>query len=174
MDRTEHDAAISPLRVTDPALNAYVKSVMCKLSAEQCGDNPRLYSRSTAEFNAATMANGAMVVFTGLLLHSENEAQLAYILGHEMTHFTPQSINSILQMRRAISTSNDRRIFFGRDRRASVWGWSAVQSAELAAVGGLYAYDRGQERDADAGGFDLGTAAGYDPEQAAAHVAGPD
>lgn len=46
-----------------------------------------VYTLRSTEVNAFMMANGALLLSTGLVAHIENEAQLAYILSHEIVHF---------------------------------------------------------------------------------------
>ncbi|MCA6362739.1 MAG: M48 family metallopeptidase [Bacteroidetes bacterium] len=46
-----------------------------------------VYTLRSTEVNAFMMANGALLLSTGLLAHIENEAQLAFILSHEIVHF---------------------------------------------------------------------------------------
>ena len=76
--------------VDDPALNAYVRGVLCRtVGAERCAAT-RLYLVRTPFFNASMAPNGAMIVNTGLLLRMRDEAQLAAVLGHEYTQFDQQ------------------------------------------------------------------------------------
>lgn len=167
----QHEKAEQALResgrvVTDPALNAYVKGVICKLEPAYC-DDIRLYIVKRAGFNAMMAPHGAMYVWTGALLRIENEAQLATLLGHELAHY---------RLRHSVQR--------WRDQRATLDGLAffAVATAgvgllPLAGVGVLVAQDsilsfsRDHEREADDDGFDRLVAAGYDPRQAARHWA---
>ena len=45
---------------------------------------PRVYA--AVERNAFALPNGAILVTAGLLVELENEAQLAFLLGHEAAH----------------------------------------------------------------------------------------
>jgi predicted Zn-dependent protease len=163
VDRAEDALKSSPNLVRDPALNAYVKGVVCKLAPPYC-DSIRIYIVETPYFNAYAMPNGAIVVFSGLLLRSENEAQLAFVLGHEITHYLHR--HSLDQLHRAVSTSGFAAVFGVMTAGAGVGLVGLL--ANLAAVGGFMAHTRDQERDADAGGFDSAVAAGYDPREAPA------
>ena len=51
------------------------------------------------QFNAMMAPNGMMLVWSGLLLRVENEAQLAAILGHELGHYLER--HSVEQLRAA-------------------------------------------------------------------------
>ena len=87
MEKVERELKVSPLVMRDPALNAYVKSVLCKLIGQARCAPVRLYIIRTSEFNATMAPNGVLEVYSGLLLRSRNEAQLAAVLGHEYTHY---------------------------------------------------------------------------------------
>jgi len=147
----------SPLLVRDPALNAYVKSVVCKVAPDRC-DAIRIYILDIPYFNAAMSPNGAMQVWTGLLLRAHNEAQLAYILGHETSHYTLR--HTIDMWRRARSATGG----------LMVLTLLTAGIGALAAIGmmnSLMAHSRDEEREADEHGFLLASAAGYDPAQSA-------
>jgi len=161
-DKAEQAVKTSPQLVHDAALNAYVRSVVCKLAGDQCA-SIRVYIVEVPRFNAYMMPNGAMVVWTGLLLRVQNEAQLAFILGHELTHYLHR--HALDSMRRAETTSSLLTLFSVAAAGAGVGIVGSV--ANLAAAGMLFAHTRDQERDADSGGFDLATANNYDPRQAA-------
>jgi predicted Zn-dependent protease len=77
MDEAERAMRTSPMVIRDPALNAYVRSVLCKVTGEDRCHNIRLYIVRTADFNAAMAPNGMLEVWSGLLLRVQNEAQLA-------------------------------------------------------------------------------------------------
>ena len=108
VDKLEKDIQSSPARIRDEKLNAYVQGLVCKLAGEYCG-SIRLYVMEVPAFNAETLPNGAMVVWSGLLLRSENEAQLAFVLGHEITHYLHR--HSLERMRRIVSTSGFMAVF---------------------------------------------------------------
>src|SRR5215831_9630937 len=86
MDRAELTLRTSANLVYDPALNEYVRQIVCRLAGPHC-DGLRVYIVRNPEFNASMAPNGMMLVWTGLLLRMENEAQLAFILGHELGHY---------------------------------------------------------------------------------------
>jgi predicted Zn-dependent protease len=86
MSRTERDLQSSPQLVRDPALNGYMRSVACKVAADDCS-RLRLYIVEQPWFNAAMAPDGMVVVWTGALLRMRDEAELAFVLGHEAGHF---------------------------------------------------------------------------------------
>jgi predicted Zn-dependent protease len=168
VDQVEKSLQQSPLVMHDQALNAYVKKVVCDLAGPQC-DSVRVYLVHAPVFNAACYPNGMMTVYTGLLLRTENEAQLAFILGHELTHYLKRHTLSAFETRRNTATA----LAFLSLGLAGVGMGTGVNISgtmdlvQLTAIGALFSYSRDQEREADAGGFDLAVARGYDPRQAA-------
>jgi hypothetical protein len=162
MDRVEQDVRTSGRTVGDPALNGYVRGVVCKVAPEYCRDL-RVYVLQAADFNASIAPNGFMVVFTGLLLRCRNEAQLAYILAHEVSHY--QRRHSLQQWREIRSTVDA--LLFPQIALSAVGLGPAAMLAQLAAVGSILQFSRDQEREADTFGLERAAAAGYDPGEAA-------
>ena len=152
-DEMEKGFQSSPLLVRDPALNAYVRGVVCKLAPERCAA-VRIYILDLPYFNAAMSPNGAMQVWTGLLARVDDEAELAFVLGHEFSHYKLRHTLALWQ--RARNTSG-----FATIMTVATGGIGALVG--LAAVGTLSSYSRDEEREADASGMALAVAAGYDP-----------
>jgi predicted Zn-dependent protease len=151
----EKDLQQSALVIRDEALNTYMKKLVCDLAGPQCG-LIRVFIVNDPTFNAFVLPNGTTVVQTGLLLRMENEAQLSMVLGHEITHFLKRHSLDRLQSTR--NTAGALAILsFGLGQ--------AVTLAQLIAMGALASYNRDQEREADAGGFELAVGRGYDPRQ---------
>lgn len=100
MAREEEQIRELPLRVRDPALQAYVDRLACRLAGDLC-DDIRVYVLRLPYFNATMAPNGMMQLYTGLLLRCENEAQLASVLGHEISHYRMRhSLNNWRRTRR--------------------------------------------------------------------------
>ncbi|MEO1419183.1 MAG: M48 family metallopeptidase, partial [Bacteroidota bacterium] len=75
----------------DPA-SEYVSSVADILLENQPELRKKLkfHVLRSSTVNAYTTSNGYILVNVGLLAHLKNEAQLAYILSHEISHFVSQ------------------------------------------------------------------------------------
>ena len=160
MDSQEAEVKASPTLVTDEALNTYVRKVVCELAGEYCA-SLRVYIVDDPSSNAMTAPNGMVIVWTGLLLRCQNEAELAFVLGHEITHYLKR--HSLLNFQKAIHTTGS---FAGLTAAGGIG-----QLFGLAAAGTIASYSRDQEREADAGGFDLVVGKGYDPGQVALFMA---
>jgi beta-barrel assembly-enhancing protease len=72
----------------DP-LSEYVSAVADNLLKEDANLRKKLnfYVLRSSDVNAFATDQGAVLVTTGLLSQIENEAQLAFVLAHEITHF---------------------------------------------------------------------------------------
>jgi predicted Zn-dependent protease len=160
VDRQEAEVRVSPALVTDEALNTYVRKVICELAGEYCA-SLRVYIADDPSSNAMAAPNGMVIVWTGLLLRCQNEAELAFVLGHEITHYLKR--HSLLNFQKAIRTNGS---YAGLTAAGGIG-----QLFALMAAGTIASYSRDQEREADAGGFDLVVAKGYDPGQGAFFMA---
>jgi len=163
MSREEARLKSSRFVIRDPALNRYVNDVACRIAGDYCPD-VRIYIVQTPYFNASMAPNGMMQIWTGTLLRTQSEAQLASVIGHEMGHYL---------RRHTVDRFRD-----ARDKSAV----SLVLSMGLALAGvgyvgsltsllftaSLFSFGRDQEREADAIGLDLLEKAGYDPAESPA------
>lgn len=169
MDKNEQNLKTSGRVVKDPNLNSYVRGVFCRLTPDYCADI-RLYIVNKSGFNASMAPNGVMVVWTGTLLRTENEAQLAFVLGHETAHYLQR--HSLQQWRDA-RTKLDALVFVqlaaivgGAYAGAPGVGRTAGQLIGLIVKGSIFAFSRDQEREADRLGLEMMVKAGYDPSEA--------
>ena len=161
MDQAEAQLKSSGHLIRDPELNAYLQSIVCRLTPEYCKDI-RIYLVQVPYFNATMAPNGAMQVWSGLLLRVKNEAQLAGVLGHEIGHYLRR--HSLQQMRAAIDQTNS--LMFVNLAGAIV-GLPVGDVLRYLVVGNLQSYSRDFEREADGYGLALLARAGYDPREMA-------
>jgi len=162
MEEAEERLATSGRRVTDAGLEAYLQRVVCRLTPEHCA-HLRLYVVRVPHFNASMAPNGFMQIWTGLLLRAENEAQLAYVIGHEIGHYLRRHS---LQQWRDVRAKTSALVLVQFATGAAGVGYVG-DLAQLVALGSVYAFSRDQEREADEIGFGLMVDAGYDPREAA-------
>ena len=162
MDRAETELRRSPLLVRDPALNDYIRGVACKVAGEHCKDL-RVYVMDVPQFNASMAPNGMMLFWTGALLRIRDEAELAFVLGHETGLFTAR--HSLRQWRRMKDASAWLSAF-----QVVAYGVGAGGIAQLGMLAGysaIFKYSRDMEREADALGFDSVVAHGWAPSAGA-------
>ncbi|MBI2513635.1 MAG: M48 family metalloprotease [Opitutae bacterium] len=149
----------SGLRLDDRQLEAYLDSILDRLHPEPLLGGNHFHARVLVDptLNAFALPTGVIYIHTGLLAHMGNEAQLATILGHELTHATHR--HAVKGFRSVKNKSAFYATFaIGTGGVGSLIG--AVGA--LAAVSG---YSKDLEREADRVGFDRVIAAGYDPRE---------
>jgi predicted Zn-dependent protease len=117
------------------------------------------------EVNAWCMPGGKVVVYTGLLAVSQNEAALAIVLGHEITHAIAhhgqERISQVL-LAQGIGVAGD--IFTqGNGQANNIFKQVYAPSAQ---VGVLLPNSRNQEYEADHYGLLFAAMAGYNPREA--------
>lgn len=116
-------------------------------------------------FNAFAFPNGVVYIHTGILARAENEAQIATLLAHEMTHCTHR--HTVKNFR---SIKNKAAVFATiQVTTAGIGGGVGDIISSLGSIGTLAAvtgYSRELESEADTIGLRLVVNAGYDPREA--------
>jgi predicted Zn-dependent protease len=147
-------------------LDTYVNHVARRLAP------PELYTRipfrvrvlANPRLNAFAFPNGVIYIHTGLLARLDNEAQLAALLGHEMTHATHRHA-----IRETRDTKNKRAWLAGIQTTLGglpgIGGLAGVLG-EIGATAAVTGYSRDLERQADVEGLRRAVKAGYDPAEA--------
>ena len=172
----------------DPILEDYLNQVADRLAPSELKGQEkvriRVFTIKDPSLNAFTYPTGSIYVHTGLLARLENEAQLAVVLGHEMTHATHRhalefersarnkalgfSIASIAaslviaEKAGARAEKGDWRGAYMFNQIGSILVGLGLQLGFIAAVNG---FGRELEREADEVGLERTVTAGYDPRQ---------
>jgi predicted Zn-dependent protease len=157
MDREEARMKRSPLTIRDQELQTYLHDLVCKLSDGHCPDI-RVTPVRTPHFNAMMAPNGMMLVWSGLLLRVENEAQLAAILGHEMGHYLER--HTVEQLRAQKDTAV-------LSTMVGMVGGIGTFLGQIGLAANMFAFSREHEARADRMGMRLMRMAGYDGREAA-------
>src|SRR5437867_10672301 len=173
----------------DPLLDEYLAKIGDKLTPDDVRDSGGpgfgFGVMRDPTLNAFAMPNGRIYIHTGLLSRLDNEAQLAMIVGHEMTHVTNRhalSFTRDVQNKRilytvlAVAASIGVAVAAGSRAKGGDYVGAAVLSQtanvllglglQLAAIASINGYGRDLEREADAGGMEKLVRAGYDPNEA--------
>lgn len=158
MDREETRLKRSPLTIQDKQLKDYLTDLVCRLSDGHCPDI-RVHPVRMPHFNALMAPNGMMLVWSGLLLRVENEAQLAAILGHELGHYLER--HQLEQLRAA----KDRAVL---STMVGMVGGLGGFLGQMGLLANMFAFSREHEARADRMGMRLMRHAGYDGREAAA------
>ncbi|MCL4222203.1 MAG: M48 family metalloprotease [Phycisphaerales bacterium] len=156
--------------VADAQAQAYLKEVGSKLAAQTEGDSPSLPWEFTlldsAVVNAFALPGGKTFISRGLAEKFTSEAELAFVMGHEVGHVTARHQNQ--QISRQIAASI---VVAGIGIAANESDSDVVKAGVPVVVGagtGLYLlrFGRGQELEADELGMRYMTKVGYDPAAA--------
>lgn len=173
----------------DPQLHAYLGDLVADLASPAMAENEyvdyRLEVVDDAALNAFAYPHGALYVHTGLLARMENEAQLATVLAHEMSHVEQRHMlrfrrsarnKEIALLTASIATAVILEHEEWKQWKQGDWGEAelvgtlgdvvlglGLHYAFLAAVNG---YGRDLELEADRAAFAKLERAGYAPAQA--------
>lgn len=145
------------------SLTRYVESITAKLASPELQGaqvRPHVYVLRDPQINAMAMPNGNIYVNEGLLVRFQNEAQIAFVLGHELSHVTEQ--HSL----KARETTKTTAVLVNTAGVVINPGLS-VTAASLF----LSKHSRDAEREADLKGLSLMCTAGYRPDEAASAIA---
>jgi predicted Zn-dependent protease len=146
---------------------AEVQRVARRIEVVASRDKPNFVWRVTLirkkEANAYCLPGGKIVVFTGILPVTENDAGLATVLGHEVAHATAEHVAERIEREHLTEVA-----------AAIIAGGVAFTPAQyvrviaLLGVGSGLPFSRSQESEADHIGLVYMARAGYDPHQAVA------
>ena len=156
----------SDLIYPDPKLEAYLNKIVARLLPQTAPTDLQIRVKviKNAYMNAFAYPNGLIYIHTGLLARMDNEAQLAAVLAHEITHCTHRhALRSFRHFR-------DRRSFMTGVQQAVIANKGLQKLAgnigftePLVAVS---EYTRELEAEADRVGIELMIRAGYNPKDA--------
>ncbi|WP_348262801.1 M48 family metalloprotease [Telmatobacter sp. DSM 110680] len=177
INEVDRQVAKKGLIFENPDLQAYMDSVCKRVIAER--PTPEkvqfrcLVLRDPMQ-NAFAEPNGTVYVTTGLLSLLENEAELAGVLGHEVTHtFNRHLYLENRSMRKKVLTINIINAVAsvapggpGVSSGVQLFGAAAQLGAAVTSqilIASVYGYSREKEQEADTAGLSAMVAASYDP-----------
>ena len=183
LDKAEAHVKASAELDRNPVLNAYVHGVVCKVAPDYC-DDLRTYILDRPVLNAAAAPNGYVEVNSGLLLRVQDEDELAFVLGHEVSHFARN--HSFEQWQAQKNTANMMLIvtagitvgagaaMYSTVRAGGSGASQSIKSISagarslndlvyLAGISSLFAFSRDEESEADRLGVERARNAGYRP-----------
>jgi predicted Zn-dependent protease len=165
-EEEQESLAKSGLEYRDEKLKVYLNDIGKKLQP------PDVYERIPFEIrvlqnpysNAFAYPNGIIYVHSGILARMDNEAQLATLLAHEMTHATHRH-----QVRHFRGLRNRTAVF--ASMQAALGGLPAIGGlasvlGEIGTMAAVSGYSQQLETEADMVGLRLMMDAGYDPREA--------
>jgi predicted Zn-dependent protease len=152
----------------EPELLSYINEVAVKLHPEEINEQDQMtfevFVLKNPLLNAITFPNGKIYIHTGILARMENEAQLATLLAHEMSHAVNRdSLTSYRDLKNKTAFLGTMGVIasgFG------TYGNLAYLVGSLGVVSSIYGYSRELEEQADLFGLNRMYMAGYDPNEA--------
>ena len=156
----------SGLLYHDPELENYLNKIAKKLAVNSISPDISIHVKvvNDPNLNAFAFPNGVIYVHTGILARMENEAQLAALLGHEITHTTHRHSLRVLR-----SIKNRPAYIAAVQKTIAKIAMIQELAQFLGATGAMAAvtgYTREFETTADQAGLDLTVKANYDPREA--------
>ncbi len=156
----------SGLIYKDEEVEAYVNGIARRLHPEETsGQIPfKIFVIKNPFLNAFAFPNGVIYVHTGILASMDNEAQLATLLAHEMTHVTHRHLVKMVR-----DMKNKTAFLATLQMVTSGLGPIGSLAGALGTIGTVAAvtgYSRENETEADVEGFRVMALAGYDVEEA--------
>jgi predicted Zn-dependent protease len=165
--------------VPSPALQDYAQSVLDRLLRGvpmPASFHPQVRILATPEFGGECTPDGTLVVTVGLLEQIENEDELAFVLGHEVSHaiyrhqvadwYKKSQYYAVVNGAAVDVVAQSAAATIGGNSGANILrGLNVAQHlAKLSANVLMPQMAKAQEDAADALGFDLMVRAGYDPD----------
>jgi predicted Zn-dependent protease len=146
---------------------AEVQRVAKRIESVASRDKPDFVWRVTLikknEANAYCLPGGKIVVYTGILPLTENDAGLATVLGHEVAHATAEHVAERIERNHLAEVAAT--IIAGG---VAFTPGQFLRIQALLGVGSSLPFSRSQESEADHIGLVYMARAGYDPHQALA------
>jgi len=146
----------------DPEVQAYVNQVGQRIAKASKDKRKGIkYTFTVIDqpqvINAFALPGGHIYVYSGLIIASRNEAELAAVLGHEVGHVTSRHAAQSLGTAYGLEALSA--VALGEQP-----GAVAQIAAGIAAQGYMSRHSRDAEREADTKGLQYLMAAGYDPK----------
>ncbi len=145
----------------DPELEGYLNKILKRLLGKfeiPADINFDVKVINDPDLNAFALSTGRLYVHTGILAAADNEAQVATLIGHEMTHVLHR------HMLKKFRSMNNSLAFW--NSVGLVTGGIGMIASELAKVSSVSGYSQDLETEADKFGFQMLMESGYDINEA--------
>lgn len=139
-------------------VQSYIKDLGTRLARGTDSPVPLRFHvvKDDKTINAFAIPGGDIYVYTGLMKAAHDEAELACVLGHEISHVTRRHVAQQLTSQMGLQAVQD--LVLGKDA-----GAISALASQLASTGVLLKFSRDHERDADEHGLPMCNRRGYDP-----------
>jgi predicted Zn-dependent protease len=173
-ERLMRDLRNDPDYLDDWLVRDYLNSVSSKLSTAAVSQylggyvpDFDLFAVRDAQINAFSMPGGFIGVNTGLIAATQTESELASVVGHEMGHVLQRHIARMLGTRERSSyaalAGMLAGLLAGVLAKSGDLGMGIAMGGQAFAVDNQLRFSRSAEHEADRVGFQMLSAAGYDP-----------
>lgn len=168
-----HNLRRAGMIVDDPVLTAYLNQLGYKLLAQR--DNPEqtkftFFLVNDSSINAFALPGGFIGVNYGLVKETDNEDELAAVVGHEISHVTQRHFSRTYEANKhsdlPIIAALLAAIVLGARGNADI-GQAAIATAAGATAQRQLTVSRHHEEEADRMGIQLMSKAGFNPEMMA-------
>ena len=174
-NRIMRDVRVDPAYIDDPEVSDYVSSLGSRLLAAAEGVPRRdidFFAVQDETINAFALVGGHIGVHSGLILLTQNESELAMVVGHEIAHILQKhqarmahgmgkaQITSLAALALAILASRS-------GSNSGQMTEAAVATAGALQMQSMIDYTREHEREADRVGLTMLERAGFDPRAGA-------
>ncbi|MEM7561486.1 MAG: M48 family metalloprotease [Pseudomonadota bacterium] len=150
--------------ISDPELRAYLNDLGNEIAShtDLLGVRPEFNLIESSDLNAFAVPGGYITFHTGLVLETEDENELAAVVGHEIAHLTQRHLPRLIAKTEAAKLPTTAAVL------ASILvggqaGLAGLTLANAQLISSQLAYTREFEREADALGIRYLASAGFDP-----------
>ncbi|MGH8255128.1 MAG: M48 family metalloprotease [Steroidobacteraceae bacterium] len=165
------------LLLEDPETDDYLQQLGMRLASQAHDDGQAFHYRAmrSNEINSFATFGGNVYIFTGLMLYTQNESQLASVMAHETGHVVQHHMAREVLAQSHMSLASTAEMLAAIAIGAASGGRGntgegmegALAIAQATAMQRSINFTRGEEIEADYVGIQLLAAAGFDPYEMA-------
>jgi predicted SprT family Zn-dependent metalloprotease len=152
--------------VTEAKANAYLQAIVTRMinsNPELKGNDARVVFSRDWWPNASSMGEGTIAINAGLVIYFKNEAELAFVIGHELAHYYLNHTGK--QIEKYVQTINSKE-YQAELKRLSKTRYGTNQQLDELMKGMAFnsrRHSRSHETEADRHAYTFMKNAGYDP-----------
>lgn len=170
-NRVMREVRTDPAFVDDPEIADYIKALGTRLlsAADSPGRGLEFFAVRDDAVNAFALIGGHIGIHTGLIQLTQNESELAGVVGHEIAHILQRHQSRLYQSQGRYQMASLAALALailasrGGSSQSGQVTEAALVSASAIAIQGQLDYTREHEREADRVGLTLLDRAGFDP-----------